>query len=85
MTRAIIQELVLFLLPFAAFAIYLVIRRRNPLVWSSWSDHSIWLVIAGLSCVVLSLLTAGILANRQTGAYEPTHMENGRIVPGRFK
>jgi hypothetical protein len=85
MTRAILQELVLFLLPFVAFALYLVIRRRNPLVWSSWSDHSVRLVIAGLIIVVISLVTAGLLADRQTGAYVPSHMENGRIVPGQFK
>jgi hypothetical protein len=85
MTRAIIQELVLFLLPFFAFAIYLVIRRRNPLAWSSWSDQSVWLTIAGLAMVVVSLFAAGLLADRQTGAFEPTHIENGRVVPGRFK
>jgi hypothetical protein len=85
MTRAIIQELVLFLLPFVAFALYLVVRRRNPLLWSSWSAESVRLVIAGLTCVVISLLVAGILAERQTGTYVPSHMENGRIVPGQFK
>ncbi|HST93778.1 MAG TPA: DUF6111 family protein [Microvirga sp.] len=85
MTRAIIQELVLFLLPFVAFALYLVVRRRNPLLWSSWSAQSVWLVIAGLTCVVISLLAAGILAERRTGTYVPSHMENGRIVPGQFK
>lgn len=85
MTRAVIQELLLFLLPFVAFAIYLVIRRRNPLIWSSWSDQSVWLTIAGLAIVVTSLLVAGLTAERQTGAFEPTHIENGRVVPGRFK
>jgi heme/copper-type cytochrome/quinol oxidase subunit 1 len=85
MTRAILQELVLFLLPFVAFALYLVVRRRNPLLWSSWSAQSVWLVIAGLICVVISLLAAGFLAERQTGTYVPSHMENGRIVPGQFK
>lgn len=85
MTRAVLQELLLFLLPFAAFAAYLILRRRNPLIWSHWSDQSIWLTIAGLAIVIVSLLTAGILADRQTGAFEPTHMENGRVVPGRFK
>jgi hypothetical protein len=85
MTRAIIQELVLFLLPFVGFAIYLMIRRRNPLAWSSWSNESVWLVIAGLTFVVISLFGAGLLADRQTGAYVPTHIEDGRIVPGQFK
>ncbi len=85
MTRAVVQELLLFLLPFIAFAIYLVILRRNPLVWSHWSRQSVWLTIAGLAMVVVSLVAAGLLADRQTGAFEPTHLENGRVVPGRFK
>ena len=85
MTRAIIQELLLFLLPFIAFAAYLLIRRRNPLAWSSWSAQSVWLTIAGLAIVVVSLLTAGLVAPRHTGDFVPTHLENGRVVPGQFK
>jgi hypothetical protein len=85
MTRAVVQELLLFLLPFVLFAVYLVIRRRNPLAWTHWSDQSLWLTIAGLGVVVLSLVATGLLADRETGAYVPTHMENGRLVPGHFK
>lgn len=85
MTRAVLQELVLFLLPFVAFAIYLILRRRNPLVWSHWSDQSVWLAISGLVIVIVSLVAGGLLAERQTGAFEPTHIEDGRVVPGRFR
>ncbi len=85
MTRAVVQGLVLFLLPFVLFALYLVIRRRNPLIWSHWSDQSLWLAIAGLSFVIVSLVATGLLAERQTGTYVPTHVENGRVVPGHFE
>ena len=85
MTRAVVQGVVLFLLPFVLFAAYLVIRRRNPLVWSHWSDQSLLLTITGLSFVVLSLIATGLLAERQTGAYVPTRVENGRVVPGHFE
>lgn len=85
MTRAVVQGLVLFLLPFVLFGIYLVIRRRNPLLWSHWSSQSVWLTIAGLSFVVISLIAAGLLEERQTGAYVPTRIENGRVVPGHFQ
>jgi Family of unknown function (DUF6111) len=81
----VIQGLVLFLLPFVLFAVYLVVRRRNPLLWSHWSDQSLWLTIAGLGFVVISLLATGLLAERQTGTYVPTHVENGRVVPGHFE
>lgn len=85
MTRAIFGEALLFFIPFAAFAVYLVARRRNPLQWASWSDQSLMLAIAGLVCVILAFLVTGMTADRPTGAFEPTHMENGRVVPGRFK
>ncbi len=85
MTRAIIQGLALFLLPFVLFAAYLVIRRRNALAWSSWSDQSTWLTIAGLTFVVMSLVANALLAEHETGAYVPTRVENGRVIPGHFK
>jgi len=85
MMRAVLQELVLFLLPFVAFAAYLVLYRRKALAWSSWSDQSLWLVIAGLAMVVASLIATGLTTERHTGAFVPTHMDNGRVVPGQFQ
>lgn len=84
MTRILFGEGLYFLLPFAAFAMYLLVRRRNPLLFSSWSDQAFRLVIAGLICVVLALVATGLLAPRNTGAFQPTHMQDGRIVPGQF-
>jgi heme/copper-type cytochrome/quinol oxidase subunit 1 len=85
MTRAFLQGLVLFLLPFVLFGAYLVILRRNALAWSSWSKQSFWLTIAGLVMVILSLVATGLFSERQTGAFVPTHIENGRVVPGQFQ
>jgi hypothetical protein len=85
MTRAIFGEALLFFLPFALFALYLLARRRNPFSWIHWTDQSLWLVIAGLVSVILAFLATGLTAERQTGAFQPTRSENGRIVPGQFK
>ncbi len=85
MIRALVEEALLFLLPFALFALFLVARRKNPLLRASWGGHMTWLVAAGLACVVAVLLATAFLAERQTGAFEPTHMENGRLVPGQFR
>jgi hypothetical protein len=85
MTRAIVEETLLFFLPFVAFAFYLLVRRRNPFTWAAWSDQAVWLMIAGLACAILALLVTGITADRETGAFQPTHVENGRVVPGRFR
>jgi hypothetical protein len=85
MIRVFFEEFLLFLLPFAAFALYLVIRRRNPFLWSTWSDQTLWLVIAGIGIIILVLFITGVTADRQTGPFQPTHVENGRVVPGQFR
>jgi Family of unknown function (DUF6111) len=85
MIRAIFGEALLFLLPFAVFALFLVLRRRNPFKMAAWSDATAWLVIAGLACVVLALIVTGLTSERQTGAFEPPHLEDGRLVPGQFR
>ena len=85
MIRAFLEESLLFFVPFAAFAAYLLIRRRKVLAWASWSDQTLWLVISGCALAILALLVTGITAERQTGAFEPSHVENGRIVPGGFR
>ena len=85
MIRAIVEEALLFLLPFALFALYLVIRRKNPMSRAAWGGQMTWLMIAGLVCVVAVLVATALTAERQTGAFEPTHMENGQLVPGQFR
>jgi hypothetical protein len=85
MIRALSEELILFLIPFALFAAYLLARRRKVLAWASWSDQSLWLVISGLALVIVVLLMTGLTADRQKGGFRPSHMENGRIVPGEFR
>ena len=85
MIRAIFGETLLFFLPFVIFALFLILKRRNPFRLAAWSDATVWLVIAGLACVVVALVITGITADRETGAFEPPHLENGRLVPGQFR
>lgn len=85
MIRALSGEALLFFLPFVLFALFLVLSRRNPLKLAAWSEATAWLVIAGLACAVGALLFTALTAERQTKAFEPPHMENGQLVPGRFR
>ncbi len=85
MTRVFIEELLLFLLPFALFAIWLLLRRKSPLVRAHWDGQVPWIVLAGLLAVAAALLYAGFTAPRGKGAYVPAHMENGQFVPGRVE
>jgi hypothetical protein len=85
MIRVILTEGLLFLLPFAAFALLLVLQKRRVLDVEHWSRATVWLLMAGMVLVLASFLYKGFLAERPAGGFEPTHMENGRLVPGRFK
>jgi hypothetical protein len=85
MLRSLTEEILLFVLPFCAFAGYLVIRRRNPLDVEHWSPHVFRLSVVGLVLAALAFVVTGWVSPRSRGAYEPPHMENGTLVPGRFK
>jgi ABC-type Fe3+ transport system permease subunit len=85
MVRAIIEEMLLFVLPFCLFAAYLVAKRRNPLDVAHWSRHAFLLAVAGLVLAIGLLVIEGFVAKRDRGAYEPPHLENGVLVPGRFR
>lgn len=85
MTRVFFIQFLFFLLPFAAYASILVARQRNPVRWDNWSKHVSWLAIAGLACVIIALLVTGVFAKRETRTWVPSHIEDGRVVPGRFK
>lgn len=84
MLRTLIEEFLLFVLPFCLFAGYLVVRRRNPFDVEHWSGHLFWLSVVGLVLGIASFVYAGLVAPRHTGAFVPPHVENGRLVPGQF-
>jgi hypothetical protein len=86
MGRALFDTFGLFLAPFAAFAIYLMLRARYPLAVEHWTRGRLsWLTLAGLAAAMFGLLLGNVLAPRGHGRYVPAHLENGVIVPGRFE
>jgi Family of unknown function (DUF6111) len=86
MWRAILDPLLLFASPFAAYAVYLVLRQKYPFTVEYWSKSAVsTLTLTGLAVTVTGMLAFGIFAPRHEGAYIPAHIENGRIVPGRLQ
>ncbi len=85
MVRAVLTEVALFLLPFAAFALLLLLQRRRILAIESWSRHAVLLAIAGFLIVIGGFLYEGLVADRPMSGFVPTHMEDGHVVPGRFR
>lgn len=86
MIRAAAESLAFFLVPFAAFALYLAIRRRNPVSVDHWTTSTAAsLSLAGLALAALAILLFGLMEDRPHGAYLPAHVEDGRLVPGHFE
>jgi hypothetical protein len=86
MLRAILEPTALFLIPFAVFAIYLVLRARYPLAIEHWSRSRVsTLTLLGLALAVAGLFFFALRAPRGHGAYVPAHVENGRLIPGRIE
>lgn len=86
MWRAFAEPVALFLVPFLIYVVYLLARRRNPAKAAHWGDgRALWLTIAGLVVAVGGMLVFGFTTNRQQGGYTPAHVENGRVVPGKFQ
>jgi hypothetical protein len=87
MIRTVFTEGVLFLSPFAAYAIFLWATRAGVIDLNAWRPR----VLAGLTIVALAAVIAGLVAiaefsgARPGSIYIPAHIENGHLVPGTTK
>lgn len=85
MWRVVLETALLFLTPFAAYAVFHLLQRRWPFVAELWHGRIVSLLtIAGLFVAIAGVVTLG-LSGREQGAYVPAHVENGKLVPGRFE
>jgi len=84
MIRPVLTEIGIFLIPFVAYALFLIATRSGLLVQSSWPMHVIArLSIAALLLVVVSfVLLAHFSGAPPNSTYVPAHLENGKLVPG---
>ena len=85
MIRIAFETLVLFLIPFALFAGWLMLSKKSAFDPEHWSKPFLILVISGLVLIALSFVFSGVFAERHLDTYVPAHMENGKFVPGGFK
>ena len=86
MLRLLSQEAILFLLPFAAYAILLIVRQRFPFMREAWGGQlTLRLTGTGLMLAIAGLLVLGLFGSRHRGAYQPAHIEHGRLIPGQME
>ena len=84
MIRPLFTELAIFIAPFVAYAIYLLVTKSGVLERSSWPPK----VLMALAIVAMLLVIGSFVIMAQFsgeplgGTYVPAHMENGKFVPG---
>ena len=84
MIRPVLTEIGIFLIPFAAYAVYLIATRSGVLTASSWPMHLVArLVLGSLLLVIISfVLLAQFSGAPPNSTYIPAHIENGKLVDG---
>ena len=87
MIRPVLTELAIFLIPFVAYALFLLATRAGVFASSSWPAHLIAkLVLGSLLLVIISfVLLAHFSGAPPDSTYVPAHIENGKLVPGAEK
>ncbi len=87
MLRVAITEILLFLAPFALFALYLRFGRGIDSLLAGWSTRSFALcTVAALLLVAASLyLFEAELRGPTQGRYVPPSWDNGILVPGHIE
>jgi hypothetical protein len=87
MIRPILIEIVLFLIPFAAYAVFVWATRSAAFDSEAWNVRVVgWLSLAAAVLVIGSfVLMAQFSGAPPYSNYEPAHLEDGRLVPGRYR
>jgi hypothetical protein len=87
MVRFVAFDLIFFLLPFGAYALWLFATRRTVRNPDDWQVKTLaWLLLAG-AVLFLGVIVYFIHFDTEPpgGKYVPAHMENGEIVPGHIE
>ncbi len=87
MVRPFLTELVLFILPFAAYALFLWATREGVLHPDAWSLKVVgWLTTVALCLMIGSFVViAQFTGSPPYSTYVPAHLEDGKFVPGTTK
>ena len=84
MVRFVAFDAIFFLLPFAAYALWLIVTRRTLRNADDWTVKTIaYLALAG-AVLLIGAIVFFVHYDRDPpgGTYVPAHIENGVIVPG---
>lgn len=87
MSRVVLINLLLFLLPFAIYMGFVMFRQPGRTQDEIWRDAPIlWLMGAG-TALVIGVMVFFVSFNREPtdGTYRPAEIRDGKIVPGQIE
>lgn len=84
MIRPALTEIGIFLIPFAAYALFLLVTRSGLLIPASWPIHLLARLLLGSLLLVIAsfVLLADFSGAPPNSIYIPAHLVDGRLVPG---
>lgn len=84
MLRVVLINILLFLLPFAVFAVFVLLRRPGTSHSQIWRDAPLmWLFGIGTALVFTVLIFfASFSGAPKEGTYTPAEIRDGKLVPG---
>ena len=84
MIRPAFTEILVFLIPFAVYALFLLATRSGLLLQASWPVHVVAKLVLGALLMVIAsfILLAHFSGAPPNSTYIPAHIENGKFVPG---
>jgi hypothetical protein len=84
MIRPAFTEILVFLIPFAVYALFLLATRSGLLLQTSWPAHVVAKLVLGALLMVIAsfILLAHFSGAPPNSTYIPAHIENGKFVPG---
>jgi hypothetical protein len=87
MARVLVYNLVFFLLPFALYAVYIILTRRSLGSGADWSARILgWLFLAGAGVMLIGLVLITTFGGASPELdYHPAVLRDGQIVPGGFE
>ena len=86
MIRVVIENIVLFLLPTAVYALYMAATRSDTNKGILDEAPQVWLMMTGTALVLIVLAAFGSNTGGRPGQhYDPPTMKDGHIEPGRIK
>ena len=85
MIRPVLTELAFFLAPFALYAAFLWFSKTSMLDREYWTPKILMtLTIVALATMIISFILLGHFTGAPIGStYEPAHVEDGKLIPGR--